>query len=91
MMCDTCGCGDPQIVSEELHERILSENDRVAIHNREHFARRGMLAINLMGSPGAGKTALLEATRRAAPELRLAAVFKHLGTYNRIKHSRGER
>jgi hydrogenase nickel incorporation protein HypB len=82
MMCDTCGCGDPQIVSEELHERILSENDRVAIHNREHFARRGMLAINLMGSPGAGKTALLEATRRAAPELRLAAVSGDLATEN---------
>jgi hydrogenase nickel incorporation protein HypB len=81
-MCDTCGCGDPEIVSEDLHERILSENDRVAMHNREHFARRGMLAINLMGSPGAGKTALLEATRRAAPELRLAAVSGDLATEN---------
>jgi hydrogenase nickel incorporation protein HypB len=79
-MCDVCGCGDPAIVSEELHERILSDNDRVAGHNREHFARRGTLAINLMGSPGAGKTALLEATRGAAPGLRLAALSGDLAT-----------
>ncbi len=81
-MCDVCGCGDPQIVSEEIHERILSENDRVAAHNRDHFARRGVLAVNLMGSPGSGKTALLEATRRAAPELRLGAVSGDLATDN---------
>ena len=81
-MCDVCGCGDPNIVSEDLHERILSDNDRVAAHNREHFARRDMLALNLMGSPGAGKTALLEATRRAMPELRLSAVSGDLSTDN---------
>jgi hydrogenase nickel incorporation protein HypB len=79
-MCDVCGCGDSNVVSEDLHEKILSENDRVARHNREHFARRGMLALNLMGSPGSGKTALLEATRRAAPDLRLAAVSGDLAT-----------
>lgn len=81
-MCDVCGCGDPEIVSEELHTKILSDNDRVAGHNREHFARRGLCTINLMGSPGAGKTALLEATRVAAPELRLAAVSGDLATDN---------
>jgi hydrogenase nickel incorporation protein HypB len=79
-MCDVCGCGDTNIVSEDLHTKILSENDRVAGHNREHFARRGTLPINLMGSPGSGKTALLEATRRAAPDLRLAAVSGDLAT-----------
>ena len=41
---------------------LLSENDQQAQHNREHFDRRGVLAINLMSSPGSGKTALLEAT-----------------------------
>jgi hydrogenase nickel incorporation protein HypB len=81
-MCDVCGCGDPNIVTEDLHQRILSDNDRVAGHNREHFARRDMLALNLMGSPGAGKTALLEATRRAAPDLRLAALSGDLATEN---------
>ena len=87
-MCDVCGCGDPNVVSEDLHVKILADNDRVASHNREHFERRGVLAINLMGSPGAGKTALLEATRRAAPELRLAALSGDLATENDAKRLR---
>jgi hydrogenase nickel incorporation protein HypB len=66
----------------DLQQKILSENDHVARHNREHFDRRGVLAINLMGSPGAGKTALIEATRRVLPELRLAAVSGDLATDN---------
>jgi hydrogenase nickel incorporation protein HypB len=89
-MCDVCGCGDPAIVSEELHERILGDNDRVARHNREHFLQRGMLTINLMGSPGAGKTALIEATGRVLPELRLAAVSGDLATdhdASRLEHA----
>jgi hydrogenase nickel incorporation protein HypB len=81
-MCDVCGCGDPEIVSVELHEKLLAGNDRVAAHNREHFLAHGVVAVNLMGSPGSGKTALLEATRRAAPGLRLAAVSGDLATEN---------
>jgi hydrogenase nickel incorporation protein HypB len=64
-MCQTCGCGDPAIVPVDVHERILAGNDRTARHNREHFVEHGVLAINLMGSPGSGKTAILEATARA--------------------------
>ena len=44
-----------------LHS-LLHENDHTAKHNREHFDQFNVLAINLMSSPGAGKTALLEAT-----------------------------
>jgi hydrogenase nickel incorporation protein HypB len=44
-----------------LHS-LLHENDHTAKHNRDHFDQHGVLAINLMSSPGAGKTALLEAT-----------------------------
>jgi hydrogenase nickel incorporation protein HypB len=79
-MCEVCGCGDRNRVSVDLHERILSANDRTAGHNRAHFRARGVLALNLMGSPGAGKTALLEALRRAAPDWRLAAVSGDLAT-----------
>jgi hydrogenase nickel incorporation protein HypB len=61
-MCDTCGCGDPEIVPVEVHDKILSGNERKAAHNREHFRASGVIAVNLMGSPGAGKTAVLEAT-----------------------------
>jgi len=82
-MCDSCGCGDTKIVPVEIHDRILADNDRQARHNREHFELDGVLAINLMGSPGAGKTALLEATARAlGSRRRLAAVSGDLATDN---------
>jgi len=64
-MCVECGCGDPKIVPYDVHERLLAGNDRTARHNREHFRDHNVAAINLMGSPGAGKTAILEATARA--------------------------
>ena len=83
-MCTDCGCGDPELVPVELHEKILAGNDRAARHNREHFLAQGVLAVNLMGSPGAGKTAVLEATARAAAGRgwRLAAVSADLATDN---------
>jgi len=80
-MCETCGCGDPEIVPIEVQERILSDNDAQAGHNRSHFDGLGLLAINLMGSPGAGKTAVLEATAKLAGErLKLGAVSGDLAT-----------
>lgn len=80
-MCETCGCGDPEIVPIEVQERILSDNDAQAAHNRSHFEGLGVLAINLMGSPGAGKTAVLEATAKAARgRLKLGAVSGDLAT-----------
>ncbi|MGD8894792.1 MAG: hydrogenase nickel incorporation protein HypB [Acidobacteriota bacterium] len=80
-MCDTCGCGDPNLVSVDVHERILAVNDRTAAHNRDHLARHGVFAVNLMGSPGAGKTAVLEATARAlAGRRRLGVIAGDLET-----------
>ncbi|HEY2774974.1 MAG TPA: hydrogenase nickel incorporation protein HypB [Candidatus Binatia bacterium] len=80
-MCDDCGCGDTRIVPLELHERLLAGNDRTAAHNREHLRSHGVVAINLMGSPGAGKTALLEATaRNFKGRERLAAITGDLET-----------
>ncbi|NIP71748.1 MAG: hydrogenase nickel incorporation protein HypB [Gammaproteobacteria bacterium] len=62
---------------------LLSENDRQAARNREHLDRHGVLAVNLMSSPGAGKTALLEATLDAlAGELRAGVVEGDLETEN---------
>ena len=49
-MCETCGCGDPNLVSVDVHENILAVNDRTAAHNREHFDRQGVFTVNLMGS-----------------------------------------
>jgi hydrogenase nickel incorporation protein HypB len=79
-MCDTCGCGDPDVVPVEVQANILGENDRLAGHNREHFEEAGLLAVNLMGSPGAGKTAILEATARARGGMKLAALAGDLAT-----------
>jgi hydrogenase nickel incorporation protein HypB len=82
-MCQDCGCGDRELVPVDVHERILAGNDRTAHHNREHLAARGILALNLMGSPGAGKTAILEATARALNgRMRLGAVSGDLATDN---------
>ncbi|MGE5286277.1 MAG: hydrogenase nickel incorporation protein HypB [Micromonosporaceae bacterium] len=65
----------------DVHERLLAGNDRTAEHNRAHFREHGVVAINLMGSPGAGKTALLEATARALGGVRrLAAITGDLET-----------
>ena len=80
-MCETCGCGDTELVPVEIQHSLLAANDRVAQHNRDHFAAGGLLAINLMGSPGSGKTAVLEATaRRLDGSRRLAAMSGDLAT-----------
>ena len=80
-MCDSCGCGDPHLVSFDVHERMLASNDRTAAHNREHFRDHDVVAVNLMGSPGAGKTAVLEATARAlGREARLGVLAGDLAT-----------
>jgi hydrogenase nickel incorporation protein HypB len=63
-MCDTCGCGDPEVVPIDVHDSLLAVNNSMAAHNRQHFRERRVIAINVMGSPGAGKTAVLEATAR---------------------------
>jgi len=41
-------------------EEILQENDAVAEENRRAFAEHGTYALNLMSSPGSGKTSLIE-------------------------------
>jgi hydrogenase nickel incorporation protein HypB len=81
-MCEDCGCGDTHIVPVHVHERILAVNDSRAGHLRDHFVEAGVLAINLMGSPGSGKTAVLEATARLNRSLRIGAVSGDLATDN---------
>jgi len=48
----------------DLEARVLAKNDALADRDRAWSADRRILAINLMGAPGAGKTALLERTIR---------------------------
>jgi hydrogenase nickel incorporation protein HypB len=69
--------------SVEVLKGLLDANDHQAEHNREHFARHKVLAVNLMSSPGAGKTALLEATIEALGDgLKVAVVEGDLETEN---------
>jgi hydrogenase nickel incorporation protein HypB len=56
----------------ELETEILAKNDALAARNRRWLSERGILALNLMGSPGAGKTALLERTIRTFRPIREA-------------------
>jgi hydrogenase nickel incorporation protein HypB len=80
-MCDTCGCGDPDVVPVDVHDSLLAVNNAMAAHNRQHFRERRVVAINVMGSPGAGKTAVLEATaRRLGSSRRLGALAGDLAT-----------
>lgn len=76
-MCNECGCGLPYSpagrklrppVAPPSHEEVIAvreslfgANAAVAAQNRADFHRHRVLVLNLMSSPGSGKTALLEA------------------------------
>jgi hydrogenase nickel incorporation protein HypB len=45
-----------------IERKVLEKNDAIAQQNRELFTRNGVFALNLVSSPGAGKTSLLEKT-----------------------------
>jgi hydrogenase nickel incorporation protein HypB len=69
--------------SVEVLQNLLAANDHEAKHNREHFDRHGVLAVNLMSSPGAGKTLLLEKTIELLGErLNIAVIEGDLDTEN---------
>ncbi|MFK5912733.1 MAG: hydrogenase nickel incorporation protein HypB [Woeseiaceae bacterium] len=64
-------------------KNLMNENDHVAAHNREHFDKNNVLAINLMSSPGSGKTALLEKTiQQLKEQFRMAVIEGDLETEN---------
>lgn len=65
----------------EVVEEILGANDRLAAENRERLQAAGVFSLNLMASPGAGKTSLIERTARAlSGRLRLAVIDGDLAT-----------
>ena len=45
-----------------IERKVLEKNDAIAGRNRALFAQHGVFAINIVSSPGAGKTSLLERT-----------------------------
>lgn len=52
-------------LEDTLGVNLLAANDHQAEHNREHFDAWQLLCLNVMSSPGAGKTSLLEQTLTA--------------------------
>lgn len=68
----------------ELRRGILKKNDELAAGLRERFKAAGVVALNLVSSPGTGKTALLERTLRElrARGARVAALVGDLETDN---------
>lgn len=62
-------------------KNILGANDEVAALNRKNFSERGVVVMNLMGSPGSGKTTLLEKTlSRLADKIKIAVIEGDLFT-----------
>ena len=62
-------------VKKVVRENVLDANDTLARANRDLFDRAGTYTINMMSSPGAGKTALLERTlERLRNQLRLGVL-----------------
>lgn len=45
-----------------VERKILEKNDEIAAHNRQLFDRHGTFVLNIVSSPGSGKTSLIEAT-----------------------------
>ena len=94
-MCAICGCDHHHEHDHshghhhhhahdhvDLEVRVLAKNDALAEQNGRWLAQRGVLALNLMGAPGCGKTSLLERTIRALPARSLAVIEGDQATAN---------
>lgn len=97
-MCNTCGCnvtaGNRHLIftppkpkatntAVSVLSNLLKHNNEQAERNRATFDAQGVLVINLMSSPGSGKTALLEATiRNLKHKLKMAVIEGDLETEN---------
>lgn len=67
----------------DLHQPILARNDRLAERNRGYLQAKGLVALNVLASPGAGKTTLIEKTVAAlAGDLPAAVIVGDLATAN---------
>ena len=69
-----------------MERKVLSENDRVAAELRTRFRDHGIFCLNLISSPGSGKTSLLERTLEGLPaEARVAVLTGDIQTDNDAK------
>lgn len=67
----------------KVAKKVLSANETMAQRNRKIFADRKVFVLNMMSSPGSGKTATLEKTLvRLSPEIRSAVIVGDVCTTN---------
>ena len=61
--------------------RVLDVNEKMAAQNRQLFAEKGLFVLNVMSSPGSGKTTTLEKTlARIMPEIKSAVIVGDICT-----------
>jgi hydrogenase nickel incorporation protein HypB len=66
-----------------LERKVLSENDRIAADLRGRFEEHGVFCVNLISSPGSGKTSLLERTLESfSRDSRVAVLTGDIQTEN---------
>ena len=66
-----------------VEQKVLSENQRIAAELRERFRQNNAFCLNLISSPGSGKTSLLERTLEAFPrDMRVAVLTGDIQTEN---------
>ena len=73
---DVVKAEEGEVFDIELEESILKENQRIADENKRLLKKHGVVAIDVMGSIGAGKTSLIENLVKELKERRRIAVFK---------------
>jgi hydrogenase nickel incorporation protein HypB len=67
----------------EVRRAILDRNDRLAERNRGFFHGRGLLVLNVLSSPGSGKTTFIrESVRKLGAELKAGVIVGDLATDN---------
>lgn len=57
-----------------IMKELLEANDKLADENRDYFASRHILAVNLMGAPGSGKTTFISAVAKMLDGIRIGVI-----------------
>ena len=83
-MCESCGCGPGKLEIDytlsgqeriiKIEQDVLAGNNALAQKNREYFSSHSVLALNLVSSPGSGKTSLLEQTIRRIGDIPVCVI-----------------
>ena len=66
-----------------IEEKLFAKNDSIAKENREYFKNKGIFVVNLVSSPGSGKTSLIEKTlEQAGNSFKVAVIEGDIQTDN---------